>query len=75
MGTSPSVDSASISGIASSRRMTSDAADLAEEMSGTKEKTLPAWMAEKVVLCIAGRSVSALAHIERARAVGQRYSP
>jgi hypothetical protein len=38
----PAVDSASISGTASSSLMISDAAPLADDISGTKEKTFPA---------------------------------
>ena len=49
--TLPSFDAASISGVESTSLMMSEPALLAEEMSGTKENTLPTWMAPKVVLC------------------------
>lgn len=47
----PSVDSASISGTESNNLMMSVAAPLAEDMSGTNEKTFPAWMELKVLHC------------------------
>jgi len=46
----PSVDSASISGVDFNSLRMSEPAPLADEISGTKENTFPAWIAPKVVL-------------------------
>jgi hypothetical protein len=45
------LDSASISGTESRSLIISEPAFLADEMSGTKENTLPACVAPKTVLC------------------------